>query len=157
MISTDKPLEVGTTAPLFSTHTTDNILFKLQERTGKWTVLYFYPKDDTPGCTNQACAFRDTIDLIRKQNAEVYGISQDNVASHKKFTEKYQLNFLLLADTDGKISRAYGTDGVLGFSKRWTFIIDPARKIRWLQKDVDPAYNAKEVAMVLEQLQKSAK
>src|SRR5882672_9194273 len=88
----------GTKAPAFQLQTQDGKLVRSEERAGKWTVLYFYPKDDTPGCTKQACAFRDSIEIIRKLGAEVYGISKDTVESHKKFGEKFNLNFSILAD-----------------------------------------------------------
>lgn len=143
----------GSPAPAFQLRTTEGADFTLDSRKGKWTVLYFYPKDDTPGCTRQACAFRDSIQVIRKQGAEVYGISQDTVESHKQFTSKHQLNFPLLADVGGQVAKRYGADGFAGFSKRWTFIIDPQLKVRWVQKNVDPALNAKEVAEQLSGLQ----
>ena len=144
----------GKPAPLFELKTTTGERFSLEQQKGKWTVLYFYPKDDTPGCTKQACAFRDSIDVIRKKGAEVYGVSKDTVESHRKFAEKYHLTFPLLADEDGKVIQAYGASGMLGFSKRWTFIVGPDLTIRWVQTDVDPAMNAKEVADQLERLQK---
>ena len=148
---------VGSAAPTFQLRSTEGSDFSLDARKGKWTVLYFYPKDDTPGCTRQACAFRDSIQVIRKQGAEVYGISQDSVESHKQFISKHQLNFPLLADVKGEVSKRYGADGTFGFSKRWTFIVDPELKIRWVQKNVDPALNAKEVAAQLTSLQGPAK
>ncbi len=148
-------LQVGSLAPHFSAKTHEGGTFNLFERKGKWTVLYFYPKDDTPGCTKQACAFRDSIELIRKQDAEVYGISRDDTKSHQKFVEKYHLNFPLLADPQGTITKAFGAEGLMGFPKRWTFIIDPELTIRWIQKNVDPAQNASEVAREVERLKKS--
>lgn len=151
--ASDAP-SVGSKAPTFTTETDKGTAFDLtKDRKGKWTVLYFYPKDDTPGCTKQACAFRDSIDIIRKKEAEVYGVSQDDKASHEKFVKKYKLNFPLLADPEGKISKAYGVSGMLGFNKRWTFIVDPTLTVRWVQKNVDPALNATEVAKELGKLQ----
>lgn len=144
---------VGAAAPLFQATTTTGAAFSLDSRKGQWTVLYFYPKDGTPGCTKQACAFRDAIEVIHKQGAEVYGISQDSVDSHKQFTEKQKLNFPLLADPGGKVARLYGAEGLLGFSKRWTFIVDPALKVRWVKKDVDPAVNARDVAAQIASMQ----
>jgi len=143
-------LSVGSPAPQFETDSSDGTLFRLKDRIGHWTALYFYPKDDTPGCTQQACAFRDGIDVIRKQGAEVHGVSKDTIESHKKFTEKYKLNFPLLADPEGKIIRMYGISGVFGYAKRWTFLIGPDLVIRVIQKDVDPMMNAKSVAAELE-------
>ena len=143
---------IGQTAPYFETRTTQNTPFTLNERKGKWTVLYFYPKDDTPGCTKQACAFRDSIEVIRKESAEVYGVSKDTVESHQAFTKKFNLNFPLLADPEGKIIEMYGAKGLMGFAKRWTFIIDPELKVRWIQTNVDPVTNAKEVAEEIRKL-----
>ncbi len=127
--------------------------FKLADRKGTWTVLYFYPKDNTPGCTKQACAFRDSIKLIREKGAEVFGISKDSVESHRKFKEKHKLNFPLLADPDGDVVAAYGAGGFLGMAKRWTFIVGPDLTVRWVQTDVDPVSNAKVVAEELGKLQ----
>lgn len=149
-----KELKLGEAAPLFETKTTTGAPFRLSDRKGQWTVLYFYPKDDTPGCTKQACAFRDSIDIIRKESAEVYGISKDTVESHKDFSDKFKLNFPLLADPEGKIIEMYGVKGMMGFAKRWTFIVDPELKIRWVQTNVDPAMNATEVATEIQKLKK---
>jgi thioredoxin-dependent peroxiredoxin len=147
-------LSLGAQAPLFSAKNHAGAPFSLADRKGNWTVLYFYPKDDTPGCTKQACAFRDSIDVIRKRGAEVFGISRDSVENHRKFIEKHKLTFPLLSDAEGSISKAYGADGMFGFSKRWTFIVDPELRIRWIQRDVDPAMNASEVASELDRLVK---
>jgi peroxiredoxin Q/BCP len=148
-----EPPAAGQAAPLFQLKTDKGVLFKLAEHKGQWTVLYFYPKDDTPGCTKQACAFRDSIAAIRKLGAEVYGLSQDSVESHQKFIAKHGLTFPLLADVDGSAAKGYGADGMLGYSKRWTFIVGPDLKVRWVQKNVDPALNAKEVAQEISKLQ----
>ena len=147
----------GDPAPAFELPTDGGGTISSAGLEGQPYVIYFYPKDDTPGCTRQACAFRDSIQVIRKQGAEVYGISQDSVESHKQFISKHQLNFPLLADVKGEVSKRYEADGTFGFSKRWTFIVDPELKIRWVQKNVDPALNAKEVAAQLTSLQGPAK
>ena len=136
----------GQPAPAIHLKTDKGADFRLADRKGTWTVLYFYPKDDTPGCTKQACAFRDSIDVIRKLGGDVFGLSQDSVASHRKFIEKHHLPFTLLADDQGAAAKAYGADGMMGFSKRWTFLVDPELRVRWVQKNVDPSLNAKEVA-----------
>jgi len=149
----DEHPKVGDMAPSIVTQTGSGEAFNLTDRKGKWTVLYFYPKDDTPGCTVQAKTFRDQIDSVRKLNAEVYGVSNDSVESHGKFSKKYDLNFPLLADPKSEIIKAYGTGSILGVSKRWTFIVGPELKIRWIQKSVVPAKNASEVAEVLKSLQ----
>src|SRR5690606_11227439 len=102
-------LKIGDTAPLFKAKTQEGSEFDLSTRKGEWTVLYFYPKSDTPGCTKQACAFRDNIEKIRGQDAEVYGISVNSVKDQAKFHEKYHLNFTLLADPQAEVVKLYGT------------------------------------------------
>ena len=140
-------LKIGDPAPLFTGKTQDNKDFSLASRKGQWTVLYFYPKAGTPGCTTQACAFRDSIEKIHAQGAEVYGVSADTVKDQADFHEKHHLNFALIADPDDKIVDLYGTKmPMLKFSKRWTFILDPDLKIRMVEKDVDPALDADKVA-----------
>src|SRR5258708_39180484 len=102
--------KVGDKAPLISGKDQDGKDWKLEDYAGKKVVLlYFYPKDDTPGCTKEACGFRDRLSDLRKENVEVVGVSFDSGESHQKFIAKFNLNFPLLADTDGKISYAYGT------------------------------------------------
>lgn len=150
-----KDLQVGDEAPVFTAKTHEGKDFDLKSRQGTWTVLYFYPKADTPGCTKQACAFRDNIKHIRNLGADVFGISANTVEDQAAFHKKYHLNFNLLADPDGKIIALYGSKmPVVNMSKRWTFIIDPALKIRQIEKDVDPVKDSKQVAEVLSQLQK---
>jgi peroxiredoxin Q/BCP len=140
-------LKVGDNAPTFSTKVFDGSNFDLNSRKGLWTVLYFYPKAGTPGCTKQACGFRDNIEKIRKLDAEVFGVSADTMEAQAKFHSAQHLNFPLLADPDSKIVNLYGTKmPVIGLSKRWTFIIDPTLKIRSIDKDVDPVLDAKKVA-----------
>jgi peroxiredoxin Q/BCP len=105
------PLKAGDPAPDFSGKTTDGKPVSLKDYRGRKLVMYFYPKDDTPGCTKQACSLRDhNADIVAK-GAAVLGVSTQDEASHQKFTSKYQLNFPLLADTDGAVGRAYGTIG----------------------------------------------
>lgn len=139
-------LKVGDPAPKFIAKTHEGKDFSLESRKGKWTVLYFYPKADTPGCTKQACAFRDSIKKIRDQGAEVYGISSDSVEAQAKFHKKHHLNFPLLADPKSKIIRQYGAKMMaVNLSKRWTFIIDPELRIRTIDKEVDPVKDAGKV------------
>ena len=145
----------GTKAPLFSLPDQTGTNFNLADRKGHWTVLYFYPKDDTPGCTKQACAFRDSISVIEKLDAKVYGISKDTVESHKKFVDKYKLNFPILADADGSVIRQYGVSGLLGFAKRHTFILDPELNVAAVMTDVDPAANAADVAKRIDELKRA--
>ncbi|AMK75191.1 MULTISPECIES: peroxiredoxin [Methylomonas] len=151
-------LQPGQPAPLFQLPSQDGNQISLAARQGKgWTVLYFYPKAGTPGCTTQACAFRDAIKLIRDQNAEVYGISTDDVKDLLAFHQQHKLTFSLLSDQDAKVSEAYGVKmPILNMAKRWTFIVDPNLTIRRIDDDVDPALDAKRVAEMLKQLQASA-
>ncbi|AZZ36304.1 peroxiredoxin [Bdellovibrio sp. qaytius] len=145
-------------APLFTVKTQTGADFDLKSRKGKWTVLYFYPKAGTPGCTKQACAFRDSIQKIRDLGAEVYGISTDTVEDQAKFHKEHHLNFDLLADADAKVTNLYGSKmPVVKISKRWTFIIDPELKIKNVLKDVDPAMDSERVATEIAKLQTPAK
>ena len=140
-------LKVGDAAPGFTAQTQDGKVFSLSERKGQWSVLYFYPKSETPGCTKQACAFRDSISVIRSEGAEIYGLSADTVNEQAAFHKNHNLNFTLLADPDSKIINLYGSQiAGLKMSKRWTFILDPELKIRNIEKDVDPAKDAERVA-----------
>src|SRR5687767_2303451 len=129
-------MKVGDKAPDFSVVDDSGKQVKLSDFKGKKVVLYFYPKDDTPGCTKEACNFRDGIAQIRKTGAVVLGVSPDSVASHKKFKEKFELNFPLLADTDKKIVESYETwkeKSMYGKKymgvERTTYIIDKDGKI----------------------------
>ena len=129
-------LKIGQKAPDFTLLNDEGEKVKLSELKGKKVVLYFYPKDDTPGCTTEACAFRDGINEIKKLGAVVLGVSIDSVESHKKFKKKFDLNFSLLADTDKTMVEAYGTwkeksmygKKYMGI-ERTTFIIDEQGKI----------------------------
>ncbi|MBF0441303.1 MAG: peroxiredoxin [Oligoflexales bacterium] len=141
-------LIVGERAPLFSAINQNGDHFDLITRKEKgFTVLYFYPKAGTPGCTKQACAFRDAIQKIRSQQAEVYGISADSVADLKKFHTKQNLTFDLLADPDGRVIELFGAKApLLNMARRWTFILDSELNIRWIERDVDPLLDAQRVA-----------
>ena len=129
-------VKVGQKAPDFTALNDKGDKVKLSDLKGKKVVLYFYPKDDTPGCTKEACAFRDGIDEIKGQGAVVLGVSADSVDSHKKFKSKFDLNFPLLADTDKKIIESYGVwkeksmygKKYMGI-ERTTFVIDEQGKI----------------------------
>jgi len=145
----DKP------APLFELSNQDKQVFKLADRKGKgWTVLFFYPKAGTPGCTKQACAFRDAVKDIRKKNAEVYGISADSTEAQKKFHDEHKMTFDLLADPDGDVIRKYDVKmPVITIAKRITFIIDPDLVVRKVFPDVDPSLDAKMVGDALTALQ----
>jgi len=148
--------EVGEPAPLFTAKTQDGSEFSLESRKGQWTVLFFYPKAGTPGCTKQACAFRDSIKVIRAEGAEVYGISTDDVAAQAAFHQEHRLAFPLLADPDGKVTELYGAKmPIVTVAKRWTFIIDPDLRIRQVQHDVDPALDAQRVAAEIQRLKQA--
>ncbi|MBC7661174.1 MAG: peroxiredoxin [Chitinophagaceae bacterium] len=148
-------LKVGDAAPGFTAQNQAGQPFDLNARKGHWTILYFYPKAGTPGCTKQACAFRDSIKKIQKEGAEVYGISADTVAEQKTFHDEHKLGFDLLADPDDKVIALYGSKmPVVNMSKRWTFIVDPELKIASVDKDVDPLLDAQHVADKLVALKK---
>lgn len=149
-------LKVKDDAPTFTAKNQDGKAFDLASRKGQWTVLYFYPKSGTPGCTKQACAFRDAIKKIHDQGAEVYGISADSVENQAAFHKEHKLTFDILADPDGKVIEQYGSKMFgLSMSKRWTFIIDPNLKIASIDKDVDPLLDAQKVATKIEELKKA--
>lgn len=148
-------LKEGDTVPTFELKNQNNEVFQSKTRDGKWTVFYFYPKASTPGCTKQACAFRDHLQKIRDLKADIFGISVDTVEDQKKFHSKEKLNFDLLADAQGKVSQEFGVKSPQSpVAQRWTFIIDPTLKVRWIGKDVDPALDALNVAKTLKELQK---
>lgn len=146
-------------APDFTLPDQDGALHTLSHHRGAWVLLYFYPKDDTAGCTKEACAIRDEFPAFGKLKAKVFGISADSVESHKKFAEKYQLPFTLLADTEKKVVNAYGVwgkkkfmgkeyDGIL----RTSFLIDPEGNIAKVYEGVKPEVHAAEVLEDLEKL-----
>ena len=141
-------------APNIELPNQDGKVFKLSERKGKWTVVYFYPKAGSPGCTEQACAFRDAIRKIEARHALLVGISSDTQQAQKDFHSGHQLTFDLLSDTKGEVLSAYGVKiPLIGVARRTTFIIDPELKIRSIAKDVDPAFDAEWSAETLDELQ----
>jgi peroxiredoxin Q/BCP len=137
-------LSVGTTAPAFTTKDTNGNTVSLSDFAGKTVVLYFYPKDDTPGCTKQACSFRDAQSDYQGKDIVVLGVSADDEISHQEFTTKYNLNFPLLADTDKSLIKAYDVDGG-GYAKRVTYIIDPNGKIAHVDTTVNTSTHANDV------------
>ena len=146
-------LKVGQKAPVFEAVNQEGKHFSLADRKGKWTVLYFYPKADTPGCTKQACAFRDAIKVIRNLDAEVFGVSTDKVSALAAFHKKHSLNFDLLSDESKKIVDSYGTRmPLIGISKRHTFIVDPELVVRDINTEVDPAKDPNVVADRIKEL-----
>ena len=149
-------LKVGSIAPGFELQDQSETTRNLRDYQGKWVVLYFYPKDDTPGCTKEACAFRDDIAVLQGLNAEVFGISVDSAKSHAKFAEKFSLQFPLLADSGGNIAKKYDSlisMGTLKLAKRHTFIIDPDGKIAKIYRKVEPGVHSDEVITDLKLLQ----
>jgi peroxiredoxin Q/BCP len=158
--SSASDLKVNDPAPTFKTQTHEGQEFDLASRKGKWTVLYFYPKADTPGCTKQACAFRDSLATIRDQGADVFGISSDSVSAQAAFHKKHRLNFTLLADAKGEVVKLYGTKMPLipmSISKRWTFVIGPELTIRAIDKDVDPVLDSERTAALITELKAQKK
>ena len=145
-------LQEGDKAPDFSAETNGGGSVKLADFKGKNVILYFYPKDDTPGCTKEACSFRDSFAKFKKRGIEVLGVSFDSEAKHKKFAQKYDLPFRLLADTDRAIAEGFGTYGEKKFMgrtymgiHRMTFLIDEKGKIKKIFNKVKPEDHAAEV------------
>lgn len=137
-------LAVGTKAPNFTTKNTNGETVSLADFAGKTVVMYFYPKDDTPGCTKEAQSFRDNYAEYQGKEIVVLGVSQDDEASHKAFTEKYGLPFQLLADVDGSITKAYDVDGG-GYSKRVSYIINGEGAITLVDEKVKTDSHAKDI------------
>jgi thioredoxin-dependent peroxiredoxin len=141
-------------APDFSAQDQSGATRTLREFRGKNVVLYFYPRDGTPGCTAEACAFRDAWDRLHAAGGEVIGVSMDSVESHRAFAEEHELEFPLLADPDGRILESYGVSSVMGVSSRVTFVIDGSGVVRRVFENVDPAIHVDEVTDVLESLRR---
>jgi peroxiredoxin Q/BCP len=137
-------LAVGTDAPAFTVKDTNGNTVSLSNFAGKTVVLYFYPKDDTPGCTKQACSFRDSMSDYQNKDVVVLGVSADDEASHQQFTQKYNLNFPLLADTDKNLIQAYDVDGG-GYAKRVTYVIDGNGKVIHVDSSVNTSSHATDV------------
>ena len=140
------PLKEGDKAPDFTLKQQDGKDITLSKTWAKnVVVLYFYPMDDTPGCTKEACAFRDLYQDFKNAGAEVLGVSVDDAASHKKFQEKHKLTFTLLADPDKKVVGLYDVKNIIGKAKRVTFIIDKTGIIKKIYPDVDVSVHGQEV------------
>jgi peroxiredoxin Q/BCP len=151
---------VGQAAPDFSLPDQDGRLHQLSEYSGKWLVLYFYPKDDTPGCTQEACAFRDDLQQLAVLGAAVAGVSVDDSSSHAEFAKKYHLPFPLLADQNAEVAARYGAVWNLGLFKvarRYTFLISPEGKISKVYDKVETARHSKEIINDLKRLLPEAK
>ena len=136
----------------------NGIIHTLKEYGGKWIVLYFYPKDDTPGCTTEACSLRDARDTLAEMGAEIIGISKDDANSHEKFKAKYSLNFTLLTDTEGIVIKKYGAWGKKMYGRegilRKTFIINPSGQVVKVYGRVTPMGHGEQVIDELGRLQK---
>jgi peroxiredoxin Q/BCP len=160
----EKPvvLKVGDEAPEFEAKDDAGEDWKSVEHVGKKIlVVYFYPKDMTPGCTKQACTYRDSLPQLTEEGVEVIGVSGDTVESHKKFKEAEKLNFTLLADPEGKITKAFGVKPLavtpVVIASRWTFVIDEDGHIAYKNEKVDPLQDPAEVMKVVAQLKKKEK
>jgi thioredoxin-dependent peroxiredoxin len=136
----------------FSLPDQDGHIHCLSQYQGKWVVLYFYPKDDTPGCTKEACSFRDSFHVLEKMAVVILGVSKDSVASHKKFAAKYHLNFPLLSDSHTEVIRSYQAWGTKSFMGkkfagvlRTTYLIDPKGEIKKVYHKVNPLIHAGEI------------
>ncbi len=149
-------IAVGVTAPDFQLLDQNNETQRLRDYRGQWVVMYFYPKNDTPGCTTEACNFRDDIFELKALDAAVLGVSIDDTESHAAFAEKYSLPFPLLADREATVANKYGAVRNLGLfklAKRYTFIIDPSGKIAKVYRDVKPKQHSDRVIADLKRLQ----
>ena len=144
-------LQPGDVAPSFEAYDQHGELHDLEDYEGEWLVLYFYPKDDTPGCTKEACSFRDNLTELQK-HAVLLGVSADSLESHKEFAEKYSLDFPLLVDEKKDMIELYGADGHI-LPQRVTFLISPEGMIEKVYKDVDPEIHATEILADLRNLQ----
>ena len=152
-------LKVGDEAPSFTLNDAKGQTHYLSDYSGKYLVLYFYPKDDTPGCTKEACHFRDDMAELEKLGAKVVGVSVDNSSSHDDFAKKYHLPFPLLADTNGHVAASYHalTDFyVLKIAKRYTFLISPTGKIAKIYKSVDTSNHSQQIIDDLKAIQTSS-
>ena len=155
-------LTIGDLAPDFALPDQKGEVRRLSDFRGRWVVLYFYPKDNTPGCTKEACGFRDLFPKFQRRKVAVIGISTDSVRSHQKFAEKYGLPFFLLADEEKAVVRAYGVWGQKSFmgrtkmgTHRTSFLVDPEGRIAKIYERVKPETHAEEVLRDLEQLRKT--
>ena len=155
-MSAEALIKVGVVAPDFTLVDQKNQSQTLSKMQGKWLVLYFYPKNETPGCIAEACSFRDNIVAMRAKNTVVWGVSVDNKESHADFSKNHQLPFTLLADPDGKVAKHYGSLRdliIFKIAKRHSFIIDPKGKIAKIYRHVVPKSHVEDVLKDLQKLQ----
>lgn len=150
-------MELPYPAPDFTLPDLEGKMHSLKDYTGTWVILYFYPKDDTPGCTAEACSLRDARDTLAEMGAEIIGVSKDDANSHEKFKAKYSLNFTLLTDAEHKVIERYGAWGKKMFGKegilRKTFIIDPKGQVVKVYGRVTPMGHGEQVIADLKTLQ----
>ena len=144
--------KTGERAPEFEAKDQDGNRISLASFRGKPVVLYFYPKDDTPGCTAEACSFRDSMDILRDRGIVVLGVSVDSEESHAKFVSKYELNFTILSDRKKSIVRAYGAESPFGTAKRVTYIIGPDGIVKYVFPHVSTKTHANDVLKKAEEL-----
>ncbi len=154
-----RTIVIGKTAPDFTLPDQYGKFHQLSDYRGQWALLYFYPKDDTPGCTKEACSIRDALPDFKKLKIVVLGVSKDSVQSHKKFADKYELPFTLLADEDKKVVNLYGVWAKKKFMGREymgvlrsSFLIDPEGKIAKVYEKVNPELHAEEVLRDLKEM-----
>jgi peroxiredoxin Q/BCP len=154
-----EPPVSGSDAPAFNLQDQNGDWHKLEDYRGQWLAVYFYPKDDTPGCTTEACNFRDNIYAFKAIGAAVVGISVDDVESHKEFSDKYKLPFTILADENNETSKAYGVlrdYKLIKMASRQSFLINPEGKIAKHYADVDPDTHTDEVLADIKTFMESA-
>lgn len=157
--ATANSLKVGDDAPSFTLNDAKGKTHYLSDYAGQYLVLYFYPKDDTPGCTKEACHFRDDMAQLEKLGAKVVGVSVDNSSSHADFAKKYHLPFPLLADTNGQVAASYHALSnfyLFKIAKRYTFLISPSGKIAKIYKNVDTSNHSQQIIDDLKVIQTSA-
>jgi peroxiredoxin Q/BCP len=142
----------GDKAPEFALPSQDGNLIRLTDFRGKIVILYFYPKDDTPGCTKEACSFRDNVVKFNELKAEILGVSTDDLESHKQFQKKYRLNFTLLSDPEKEVTKLYGVKNLFGLADRATFVIDKEGVIRKIFPHVDVSHHSEELLEFVSQL-----
>jgi peroxiredoxin Q/BCP len=138
-------LAVGKPAPDFSVKASDGTKLSLAELRGKPVVVYFYPKDETPGCTKEACAFRDAFDALKAQGVVLIGVSNDSDESHRAFAANHKLPFYLVSDEKGELAKKFGVDSTLGFLKRQSFVIDANGNVKKIYRSVDVSQHAQQI------------
>lgn len=158
--SRDGGLKEGDPAPDFELTDQSGNTHRLEDYRGQWVLLYFYPKDDTPGCTKQACGFRDDFAALGQLGLTILGISLDDEKSHGEFARKFNLPFALLSDRGGKVAHRYGSLmslGILKFAKRHSFIVDPEGRIARINRNVDAEGDSQAVMAAISTLSRTAR